>query len=595
MKNPDTEQTAALVRFRAAALRRSVLFAWVVILAVLAETVRTGIVDRTPVVVVLGVFVVILAGATAANWAEVLASRQTGWLPTAWSVVLLAMLAFVAFTPELFVMSIPIFSGMAVLTGLILAPIRHAILSLLSVLLLGWAAYARGNDLAEVVIPVITIGVVAGATALIGNEFDREAKVGERRLTDLHRQQSDFERLYAVSATLARTDSLADGLPQIVGTICRYLSAQVGLVFLYHAEDHTLRVMSPVWVNGHTLDVDPIKLRVNEGGIVSQVFRSGRSMLLDRVGDSPEAYGIIGDLGVKQAMLAPLRVEGYNVGAIAVGDPVSGNFTSSQVEELTSLCAPAALVLSQLGRYEEAAETTRRMQEVAQMKTDFVSVVSHELRTPLTSIIGSLATLDRPGLNDSMRAELFGSARRQADRLQRLIEDLLMISRIDRKQVPVKLEPVPVKAFLDEIARTVSGIKNLTVSVIPPDLVINADQDHLGRVFINLVENAAKYAVGSPVELVARSVRSRVDIDVIDHGDGIPLDQVGNVFEAFTQLERSDTRTRGGTGLGLSVVKGLVEAMNGQVSVSETPGGGATFTVSLPPATVTSPESIPAL
>jgi two-component system OmpR family sensor kinase len=75
-----------------------------------------------------------------------------------------------------------------------------------------------------------------------------------------------------------------------------------------------------------------------------------------------------------------------------------------------------------------------------------------------------------------------------------------------------------------------------------------------------------------------------VDIDVVDHGLGIPLEERDRVFERFTQLEHSDTRSRGGTGLGLSIVKGLVEAMSGQVGLTETPGGGATFTVSLPPA-----------
>ncbi len=589
-KSAPHDATEPLIRFRAAALRRSVLFAWVIVVVVTAQAVSRGVVTDRQFLLVVGVFVVILAGATSANWTEVLAASRGKWAATVWIVFMVVTLGALSAHDGLFNVSIPIFSGIAVLSGLVLDPVRHGIVSLLSVVMIGNAAAQAGERPSDIVVPIITIAVVAAATALISTEFDREARLVERRLQQLQRQQADFERLYAVSATLAGSESLAEGLPQIVGTICRYLSAQVGLVFLYHPEDHTLRVMSPVWVNGHTLEVDAIRMRVAEGGIVAQVFRSGRSILLDKVHLNPESYGIIGELGVRQAMIAPLKVEGYNVGAIAVGDPTASAFEERQLDDLGSLAAPAALVLSQLGRYEAAAETTRRMQEVAQMKTDFVSVVSHELRTPLTSIIGSLATLGREGLGPETRAELLGSARRQADRLQRLIEDLLMISRIDRKQVPVKLEEIPVREFLDEISRTVSGIKQLSVSVKPPDLVIYADQDHLGRVFINLVENAAKYALGSPVELVARAVRSRVDIDVIDHGDGIPLDQVSKVFEAFTQLERSDTRTKGGTGLGLSVVKGLVEAMNGQVSVSETPGGGATFTVSLPPATVASKE-----
>jgi signal transduction histidine kinase len=222
------------------------------------------------------------------------------------------------------------------------------------------------------------------------------------------------------------------------------------------------------------------------------------------------------------------------------------------------------------------------------MKTDFVSVVSHELRTPLTSIIGSLDTVRRPGIGPQATDELLDSARRQASRLQRLIEDLLFASRVDRQTIPISNQPVPILDMLGELETTWAGGSLLTVSVEPHSLTVSADPDHLRRVFINLVDNAEKYAPGSPLELVARPVRSRIDIDVIDHGNGIPPEMRGRIFDAFTQLERSETRTKGGTGLGLSIVRGLVEAMGGQVTVADTPGGGSTFTVSLPAATVPS-------
>jgi signal transduction histidine kinase len=101
-------------------------------------------------------------------------------------------------------------------------------------------------------------------------------------------------------------------------------------------------------------------------------------------------------------------------------------------------------------------------------------------------------------------------------------------------------------------------------------------------VFLNLLENAAKYAPGSAVEAVARGRGERVEISIVDHGEGVPPDQRDRVFERFTQLEGSATRTRGGTGLGLNIVRGLTEAMRGSVVLEETPGGGATFIVTLP-------------
>jgi len=224
----------------------------------------------------------------------------------------------------------------------------------------------------------------------------------------------------------------------------------------------------------------------------------------------------------------------------------------------------------------------RRLEEVAQMKSDFVSTVSHELRSPLTSIIGSLDTVNRPELapKEPTSQQLLISARRQAGRLQRLIEDLLVVSRIDRGAIPVHPEDLHLKEIFDEVNRTVSI--EPTIAVDPENLMVRADRDHLMRVLINLVENAAKYAPDSPVELFAWSRGGRALMAVVDHGPGIPEEARERIFDRFTQLDQSDTRARGGTGLGLSIVKSLSEVMGGSVRVEPTEGGGATFVVELP-------------
>lgn len=598
VESPESHMTRAvrpittqpMLAFRAVALRRSVYVAWVVLILLLAQGVRNNVIDNTRFLGSAAGLVLVLAFSTGVDWDRALPKPIGPWLAWAWATMMTLALGAMATVEGMLTTTQPLFSGIVVLTGLTLGRAKHAFVSVLAASLLAMAAFLQGAEdaLAGIVIPVLTVGVVALATALLGSQFEREADKSAERLQELTQQRIDFERLYAVSATLAGAESLDEGLPQLVGTICRYLDAQVGVVFLYQPEDHTLRVVSPMWVNSHTLEVADLRVRVSEGGVLPQVFRSGRPMRLDRIGEAPEHYGVLGELGLSQALVAPLRVEGFSVGVIVVGDPYRGSFRDEQLEQLASLAAPAALVLSQLGRYEAAAEMTRRMQEIARMKTDFVSVVSHELRTPLTSIIGSLDTVARPELAPEAQSarDLLMSARRQATRLQRLIEDLLMVSRIDRQAVPVYPESIELQRFLEDIASTITAIDQLTISVDPPDLVIRADPDHLGRVFINLLENAAKYAPGSPVEISARAVKSRVDISVTDHGPGIPAEQRHRVFERFTQVEHSDTRTRGGTGLGLSIVKGLIEAMDGQVSLTDTPGGGATFTISLPPASV---------
>jgi two-component system sensor histidine kinase KdpD len=349
-------------------------------------------------------------------------------------------------------------------------------------------------------------------------------------------------------------------------------------------ERHALDVMSPIWVNGLPLDIGPTRVRVSEAGLLPQVFRSGRPALIDPVNPRSIAHGLLAELGLEQAMVAPLRVEQFSVGVIAVGDAVQGSFRPEQLEQLASLAAPAALVLSQIGRYEAQTEMNRKLEEVAQMKTDFVSVVSHELRTPLTSIIGSLDTVNRPELAPEANTarELIVTARRQAGRLQRLIEDLLMVSRLDRDAIPISVERLPFAAVAHHVIDALGDADAIKIDVEPENMTVVADRDHVERILINLIENANKYAPGSPIEVAGRIRGDMAEIRVVDHGPGIPPDQRERVFERFTQVEASQTRSVGGTGLGLSIVRSLAEAMDGRADVDETPGGGATFIIDLP-------------
>jgi signal transduction histidine kinase len=449
---------------------------------------------------------------------------------------------------------------------------------------MGFLAFTLGeaNVIGDIVAPVVVIVVVAAATALVGFEFEKEAVISYGKEAKLEQQRLDFERLYAVSATLARAESLAEIVPHLVGTICKYLDAQVGVVLLHDAEMQRLEVMSPIWVNGFPLDTEPITVEINAPNVVSQTYRAAKPIYVRRVDDETDSHILLKDLGLKQALVAPLKVEAMRVGVIVVGDPYDGDFTEDQLEQLGSLAAPAGLVLSQIGRYEAQAEMTRRLEEVAQMKTDFVSTVSHELRSPLTSIIGSLDTVNRPELAppEPTSQQLLLSARRQAGRLQRLIEDLLVVSRIDRGAIPVHPELIEIKEMFDEVNRVVSIEPKTTVE--PANLTVWGDRDHMTRILINLVENAAKYAPDSPVELYAWQKGQRAMMAVVDHGPGIPDHARETIFERFTQLDQSDTRSRGGTGLGLNIVKSLTEVMHGSVRVEATEGGGATFVLDFP-------------
>jgi signal transduction histidine kinase len=575
----------AMARFRASLLRRASAVAWVVLIIISAQAVRQEVFAQPGFWIPMAGLSVLLVISTAARWDRLMATWAAPWIAASWLMGLIVGISALAVIPQLTATAQPILFGIAAVSGLLLTWWAHALVTVFIAVAISFVAFSLGeaeDTIEQVLAPVLTVAVVSAATALVGLEFEREAVRSNEREVQIDQQRLDFERLYAVSATLARAESLAEIVPHLIGTICKYLDAQVGVVLLYDPDRHRLELMSPIWVNGYPLESDPITLDVAAAGVVTQTYRAGKPFYVREVDPDAENHILLKELGLKQALVAPLKVESLRVGVIIVGDPYDGNFTEDQLEQLGSLAAPAGLVLSQIGRYEAQADMTRRLEEVAQMKSDFVSTVSHELRTPLTSIIGSLDTVNRPELQPTQPTaqHLLSTARRQAGRLQRLIDDLLVVSRIDRGAIPVHLESISLRQAFDEVNRVVSIEPTFVVD--PEGLAVEADRDHLSRILINLVENAAKYAVGSSVELFAWERGPKALIVVVDHGPGIPDHERDRVFERFTQVDQSDTRSKGGTGLGLSIVKSLTEVMRGSVRVEETEGGGATFVVELP-------------
>ncbi len=395
---PTTHQ--AMARFRASLLRRASAVAWVVMIIISAQAVRESVFSQPAFWVPMAGLAALLVVATAARWDRIMATPAAPWVATGWLIGLIVGITALAIIPELTATAQPILFGIAAVSGLLLTWWAHALVTVVIMGAISFIAFTLGSAdaIPDVLAPVLTVAVVAAATALVGLEFEREAVRSVGREQQIDQQRLDFERLYEVSATLARAESLAEIVPHLIGTICKYLDAQVGVVLLYNPDRHRLEVMSPIWVNGYPLDADPIILDVAAAGVVTQTYRAGKPFYVREVDPDTESHILLKELGLKQALVAPLKVESLRVGVIIVGDPYVGTFTEDQLEQLGSLAAPAGLVLSQIGRYEAQADMTRRLEEVAQMKSDFVSTVSHELRTPLTSIIGSLDTVNRPEL-----------------------------------------------------------------------------------------------------------------------------------------------------------------------------------------------------
>jgi signal transduction histidine kinase len=228
-----------------------------------------------------------------------------------------------------------------------------------------------------------------------------------------------------------------------------------------------------------------------------------------------------------------------------------------------------------------------------QAQLDFVSTVSHELRTPMTSIKGFADTLLCSGeqLTKDQQTRFISIIKSQADRLTRLVENLLTVSRLETKRDKSFFRALNVAYYVD---RVILSLRNKHPGhafdvKIPKDLpAIWADQDKLEQILTNLIDNAAKYSKETSVVTVQSNVLShdsdKIEIKIIDKGVGIPDEHLSKIFNKFSRIDNPLTRHVQGTGLGLYITKSLVESLNGTISLSSNKSG-TVFTVIIPVAT----------
>ncbi len=233
--------------------------------------------------------------------------------------------------------------------------------------------------------------------------------------------------------------------------------------------------------------------------------------------------------------------------------------------------------------YQELREDDRR-------KDEFLAMLAHELRNPLAAIDGAVQVAEGADADEQLAwaREVIG---RQTKQLSRLIDDLLDISRITQGKIQLRREPLDLAAA---VARAVESVRPqvdarrhmLEVDVGPGPLPVEADPSRIEQVLGNLLTNAAKYTPdGGRIRLSARREGGEVVVEVEDSGVGIAPEMLPRIFDAFTQVEQTIDRSQGGLGIGLTLVRRLVELHGGSVSArSEGPGRGSTFTVRLPAA-----------
>ncbi|MFN8473804.1 MAG: ATP-binding protein [Anaerolineae bacterium] len=238
-------------------------------------------------------------------------------------------------------------------------------------------------------------------------------------------------------------------------------------------------------------------------------------------------------------------------------------------------------------RNEELELANQELTELDRLKSEFVSMVSHELRAPLTNINGAVELLMLDGVLDPHQRTMLQIIGEQTQRLTRLVQGILNVSRIEAGRLQLRQENVDVSALIHRVAQEIGSISTRSVEVNLPEkpLVAWADADRVEEVLTNLIDNALKYSEpSSTVGVQGYVVEDEVVVAVSDRGVGIPTQQINRIFEKFHRVEQGDDRETYGHGLGLYIARGLVEALGGRIWVESTEGEGSTFYFTLPEA-----------
>jgi len=315
---------------------------------------------------------------------------------------------------------------------------------------------------------------------------------------------------------------------------------------------------------------EEVGVRVPLGaGFAGRVAEEARPMVID-VDEYPVYNPILRQKKLKSMLGVPLLVRGVSLGVLHVGTLTPRRFTQDEVELLQIVAERVAIAI-------ERAQLHEELIQLDQLKLNFVAIASHELRTPATSVYGVLKTLaDRSEeLTDELRDELLRVGVEQGERLRRLLEELLDLSRLDARAINVDPRPLVLKAALTDVVHGALATSDAVELDIPDNLAAVVDPLVLDRVVSNLVANAVRYGA-PPIRIVAQQRDRHLRVAVEDSGPGVPKELEGRIFDRFAR-----GGGEAGHGLGLAIARAYAQAHGGDLVYDSRPGG-ARFELLIP-------------
>jgi signal transduction histidine kinase len=380
-----------------------------------------------------------------------------------------------------------------------------------------------------------------------------------------------LRRLQAVTDVAIASLSLDELLSELLLRIRDALDADTAAVLLLDESGGELVARA---AKGIEEEVERgVRIPVGQG-FAGRIAARRRAVVLDDVDHADILNPILREKGIKSMAGVPLIAHGDVLGVVHVGTLTPRVFTQSDVELLDVVAQRAAVAIDRSLAHEQVVRLT-------ELQRDFVALAAHELRTPATTVYGLAATLARRELPPALEAELKETLYSQSERLSRLVEQLLDMSRLDAASIEVFPQLVSLKPELEDIVRASAAGRgdDVVIDAREADQVV-ADRGVLERVVGNLVTNALSYGE-PPVLVYARQTDTHLRIIVSDSGPGIDSQFVPYLFERFHRSERS-RQMRAGAGLGLSIARSYARAHGGDLLYHAGEGDGAVFELVLP-------------
>ena len=315
-----------------------------------------------------------------------------------------------------------------------------------------------------------------------------------------------------------------------------------------------------------------------------------------------EAFGLSHEKMHQKTLLEVMGAEFYAGVKDHVAEALAGYSVRYEREQVSATGRRREYVMDYFPRYGEGkawdqaigffalGNDVTELKRIDRMKSEFVSTVSHELRTPLTSIRGSLGLVwgGVTGELPEKAKALVGIAKNNCERLIRLINDILDSEKIESGKMRFEMQPVELEPLMEQVLAANEGFAaqhqvKLVLRTGSHPVCVNVDSDRLTQVVTNLLSNAIKFSPAQgTVQILVRSGAERVRVEISDEGPGIPQEFRQHIFQKFSQADASDTRQRGGTGLGLNISKAMLERMDGSIGFTTEQNVGTTFFFELP-------------